>query len=519
MNDDPKVPELLPLYDYITKTIHAAVAAGDLGLLQKRNIDSLVHEMSKGTIPTYSALLQAQKTHASAISQKEMSEAGDPGAMATAAGRGLTGMTFGLAPKIMGAFSPEMRQTFEEGMGRGSEEHPMAGFLGEEGGGLASGILGGSLIGKALPFQAMKPGLRAAAQGGIFGAGIGEAQGIAAQPGQEFDPVAALPGAGLGLLTGAVAGATGEKLLSRYNATPDVLHEAVQASSAVRPGVLSAGVGFKEGMKELERSSKLLAGQSSTLQRPMAMLTRKFRILTLQQARKSPAAADDAIATLQGAKDMVKQEYASIAQHPTTGYDAILNKVDIAQDPRVIAIAQETGQPIGQGARWLEDLKQQVRGDVRVLQRQKETGAEKVKNVVLKNKGELLGRLDDVLNDVPGYATLNATVSPYLKYMRDADAMLVQLGRARARGMSMAGGSLHEALPEAIMSGLGLSKTLGTERTARGVVGALTRAKDPHSLLQMGELSPPFSMTEPRIAGASAGLLSPLIRHLMTPSP
>jgi hypothetical protein len=197
-------------------------------------------------------------------------------------------------------------------------------------------------------------------------------------------------------------------------------------SGETKPG-FGWGVSFRAGVKNLEKVADELSEGNPTLRRPMALTTRRLKLLTVQQARKSPSAADDAIEQLTLARNRVKDEYDDLARNP-----------EVAR----------------------------------------------------------------------------AVTEPYLKFVKEADELLRQLSQARARGAAVGAEKLREAPAAALSEASGLTKRLFEDRTARGSVWSLVRAKTPHELVEMAEPMLPGGLVfQPaRPVGGLLGAMSPAYR-------
>ena len=380
--------------------------------------------------------------------------------------------------------------------------------------GVGAGGLTKDLIGPAVAH--LTPSLRGMLMGGTAAAGVGEAAGIADQPGREVSPIKALPQALASGLLGAFGGGAAELGIKKLNPSAAEIHDFVRKSAPSGEGVF-AGTGFKEGMDALEKAGEKFAGVAPELQRPIGMLTRLGRNTLVQKSRLSPSAAQDNLSALGSMIDNVNKAKDVIANHPETGYDALFKAHDaeIAQNPEALAIARSQGKTDVSG-RWLEDTKQQLQNKVGSMALAKRRG-ESVNNVQLRQSGALLDRTTNVLKTIPGYEELTSSLSPYMQYLGELRKMSTKVERTMSRQMGTASsGSTNpaEMAKEAVQEQAGMTKTMQRERAARTVSRGLLSSKTPEDLVEKTEFSAPFASPEAKAGGALAGLADPIWRRV-----
>lgn len=512
---NPDEMQAVPVYEQLTKIVHNAARQGKTDLLTRDNLDALARHLSQGQFESYDQVIDAQNRRNRLISQQEMEQAADPGALATFAGKGFESATFGLGPKMLGMVSPELQQSFGEGLQRGGDLHPGAELGGDITGILAGGFGLGRAAGSIPGLRALPNSMSAGIQGAAAGATGGYASGLGMQPGQEWNFQKPLLPAALGGALGFGMGAGAEKLLSSVNAAADRAHELIRRSAPVGTGI-GAGTGFWSGVRELEKLNSRFNG---ILRRPLALLTRRLEQSLQQTARVSPTMADDATTTLTRMERTVDAAYQKLARDPVRGYP-ILEKVDLSQNPQAAAIAREQGFTGQVTARWLENLRQELRNEVRTLKLQKESGMEKVRNATLQSRGEKLSQIEKVLDDVPGYSELRARVAPYLNYLQQIRKLRSRIERSRLRPTPLVGGGGGLAAKDAVKAAVGLDRGMAQERTARSLGQALLQHDNPLAMMSGLSDDPLFGFlrSPEAVAGATGTAAgSSLWRRLQSP--
>jgi len=509
MNPGPD-PEML--WKSATKLIHS-------GKFSKADVGAWLASKTNGDVPTFDALVQNRQQMQRAQAAQEQAQAGDPGALATGAGSALNGMSMGLLPKALGAVSPEARETFESGLKAGAKEHPWIAGLSDVAGSMASGGMVGGGIARGLGPMIRSPLARGLAVGAATGAVGGEAAGISDQPGQEVNPVKALPQAAAGTALGGILGGAGAKFIEALNPSEQTAFDLVRRSAPGKPGIL-AGKTWQAGFDQLQKVSDQYKDLGDpVLARPVGMLNRTMRQQLIKTGMNSQEAASEVIDKSKALLKAVTARSTEIGNDPETGYHAVLAKSNAAimADPETQAIARTQGKQTMTGPE-LHDFKKQLSQSVRSMQKKYDMGDE-VNTADMKSKGALLDRVQTVLQQQPGYAELNAKIAPYLQYARDLRQTGSVISKRMARGTQIGTSKNVETGPikmvsDAVKGVLGVNPMMQKERAGTTLGHALMESSGPREFVEQTETTPAWTQPSGRLAGVGTGAAAPIYRKI-----
>jgi hypothetical protein len=502
-------PKMERIWQDAVKAIHAGKG------VTRADLDAYVHRESGGAMPSFAALTQSRMQHEKVREQQEQ-QSFAPSALATGAqSAGKQAALFGLLPKLAGMISPQTGKEMSDFEQAGEAAHPVASTVGGEvGAGVTGGLLGGlapKMLGNLAMLRNLRPLLRAGVEQATVGGGIGAASGLA-QPNPTPGDVAARTGTGA--LAGGILGPLAEHLSVKYNPRAGASHlldNAIRENAPITSE--STAPSFTEGLAEIQKTAAATKGLPPELQPPMALQAPTFtrlaaRIMSMKSA-KARATSIDQIANLH---DATEAAYKGIANHPTEGYDAVLAKGDpiVASNPDALQIQKEQGLSGSPTARSLFSLYKKYRDVAQTVSDAREMGVatsdELEKGV---RAGKLAGRLNDILQDVPGFSDLQSKVKPYFDQQSKLNLLLkVVKGRGELRGAAPP--VERGDFAEGIKSGLGQSNYQFSEKVARQLVKPLMQTKDIGGLLH--QIHDPATIPSVAAGGAASILGPPLNR-------
>jgi len=402
----------------------------------------------------------------------------------------LLGASLGWAEKL----SPTLRAYGE----MANKAAPLNAAMGR----LTGGIIPAALAGK-IPVpggeSALAP-LHGAITGAVQGAPLGLLAGLAQEPDVAHPDLGRVASATAATAAaGGVGGLLGEMGSTIYNPAAQRLKTQTETSA---PGMQ---FNLRRGLAALEDQPTA----APVLDRLMAERG-NLGTLGTKYVRQSQVAADDAAKLIAQRLEAVTTAKNVIANHPATGYDAILGAP--IRTERAVTIWRQkghTGEPTG---RELFSLYKRLRDQVQQKQAVIARGTGTVDKEAMHQANTTATELRDILGqEVPGFNELQAQTQPYLDREQALRTLMVRL---RGRGVYLKGKMPPpppKGVTEKMREALKLTNYFGGERAARSMVTPLYGTTAPADMLAqikaleatqtMGRALPIFG------SGATAGLL------------